>query len=113
MGVDGTLTPGCCSFLGLASLPGSAECEEVTLGARRVRGRGSLGRGHRKGRGRGGLVVGGLAPREATLSGDAVGISELGPAEVSGANLLDQAKPARVLSGQTQFRRPQTNLESL
>lgn len=78
MGVDGTLTPGCCSFLGLASLPGSAECEEVTLGARRVRGRGSLGRGHRKGRGKGGLVVGGLAPREATLSGDAVGISEMG-----------------------------------
>lgn len=80
MGVDGTLKPGCCSFLGLASVPGSAEREEVTLGAGGcvcVCG-GSLGSGYRKCRGKGGLVVGGLALRVATLSGDAVGISELG-----------------------------------
>lgn len=38
----------------------------------------SLCSGYRKGRGKGGLFVGGLVPRGATLSGDAAGISELG-----------------------------------
>lgn len=74
-----------------------------------LEGRDSLGSGYRKHRGKGGLVVGGLAPREATLSGDAVEVSKLGTCRVSSTNLLHQAK----LSGQTQFRCPQTNLESL
>lgn len=50
-------------------------------------------------------LFGGLAPREASLSGDAVGISELGTCKGQWGQ-LHPAKPARVLSGQTQFRRP-------
>lgn len=50
--------------------------------------------------------MGGWPPERHLSQETQLGSQSWGPAKVSGANLLHPAKPARVLSGQTQFRRP-------
>lgn len=98
----GTLRPGCPCFLGLASLPGSAEHQEVYQGCPCVV---AAGRAKTK--------WDLLGPQRDNSQEMQLGARSWGPTEVNDSSLLDQLETVMVISSQTQFRHLQTKLESL